>query len=594
MSGRNDLIQKIEQRVEMLQEMESEMQREKYALACDRQLLNALSIIGSLPEEVLIIIFKFHIKHTPLQVRDAFDTSIRLTHVCSRWRSIAVACPSLWNEINIFWPAWAKVFARRSLQLPLIVSSPAPHYSCYVYHQQLRQYLFKCCSHRITHLHIEAQNDRFDWLRQVLPDQLPTLRVLNLVSVEGGEEDQGPPMPTFVGSLPEIREISISGFCITVKQSITLSMFRPALRRLTLWLNESDALWHIAIRLPLRAIIAVLDNMPQLEYLVLKDVFDDDHGPLRAVIPRLATLSIRDTATRCDAFLRHISVDTLQVFNIHINKSPPSESACDLCGAIVDVLDRSPLIRGSLAEAASLHSRGHTTILAGSMDYLNTNISRLAASNSPRTTPLIASFDLEHHQMAPLVCWLENQPIQRLEVCIHDGDAPLSNLPFPLSVSELRLCRSTVRNNLSRILKPLVVGSLTCQPFPRLQKLNFIDRYCRRQEPRLIMFDPVLVQKSVTESFSSRSTPRDRPFELSYNRFQPWSMDLHLSLMDGIFSAYRRHEANRDGDEVSDGVKELIQSDMGEEPIVRQDFSWRDEWTDAVTKSSLTFKLWVA
>lgn len=118
MSGRNDLIQKIEQRVEMLQEMESEMQREKYALACDRQLLNALSIIGSLPEEVLIIIFKFHIKHTPLQVRDAFDTSIRLTHVCSRWRSIAVACPSLWNEINIFWPAWAKVFARRSLQLP--------------------------------------------------------------------------------------------------------------------------------------------------------------------------------------------------------------------------------------------------------------------------------------------------------------------------------------------------------------------------------------------------------------------------------------------------------------------------------------------
>lgn len=92
---------------------------------------NALSIVSRLPLEILSTIFKSiaegHVIDSEFE--SEFDMPkdlrgphwIRITHVCSLWRHIALECPTLWTRISPEYPQLAFEMLKRSKSAPLTV-----------------------------------------------------------------------------------------------------------------------------------------------------------------------------------------------------------------------------------------------------------------------------------------------------------------------------------------------------------------------------------------------------------------------------------------------------------------------------------------
>ncbi|KAF9475884.1 hypothetical protein BDN70DRAFT_923694 [Pholiota conissans] len=91
-------------------------------MSCQR---NSLMPIASLPPEILGGIFAF------VQVRDVDDRGrrieplcwIALTHVCRRWRDIALDLPTLWVDLPIDYPEWVEEMIYRSNECSFIVDA---------------------------------------------------------------------------------------------------------------------------------------------------------------------------------------------------------------------------------------------------------------------------------------------------------------------------------------------------------------------------------------------------------------------------------------------------------------------------------------
>ncbi|KAK7691181.1 hypothetical protein QCA50_006284 [Cerrena zonata] len=87
--------------------------------------------------------------------------------------------------------------------------------------------------------------------------------------------------------------------------------------------------------------------------------------------------------------------------------------------------------------------------------------------------------------------------------------------------------------------------------------------------------------------------PLDKLFEIRYTSFKDWSLEPHSSLVESIFSMYKNSdhvsEQKVEWDVTASQMGEWIQSDMGEEPVKRHRFCRRDERTEAMVNSSVTF-----
>ncbi|KAI0051988.1 hypothetical protein FA95DRAFT_1451575, partial [Auriscalpium vulgare] len=96
---------------------------------------NCLTIVR-LPPEILTIIF-MHV--SPPEVRCDWadrvwvDESladigwIAITHVCRRWRQVAIGYPLLWTNIDFsYGRAWTQAFLSRARSAPLSITSRKP------------------------------------------------------------------------------------------------------------------------------------------------------------------------------------------------------------------------------------------------------------------------------------------------------------------------------------------------------------------------------------------------------------------------------------------------------------------------------------
>ncbi|KAF8056982.1 hypothetical protein FPV67DRAFT_1529699 [Lyophyllum atratum] len=78
---------------------------------------NELSLVSRLPPELLAAVFKYNVG---MDVPSNLDW-IRVSHVCSHWRRVALACPRLWTTIPFHRPRWAEEMLARSKMAPLII-----------------------------------------------------------------------------------------------------------------------------------------------------------------------------------------------------------------------------------------------------------------------------------------------------------------------------------------------------------------------------------------------------------------------------------------------------------------------------------------
>ncbi|OCH87712.1 hypothetical protein OBBRIDRAFT_135330 [Obba rivulosa] len=125
-------------RVEELRSLEQVLSE---ALILSRAALNACTRINQLPPEILGIIFGHVRRHVPIESNDSYGTRggrprwitpglfykttdlLPISHVCARWRAVALSFPSLWTSIHdTHFPKLRALFLERAKQAPLQVT----------------------------------------------------------------------------------------------------------------------------------------------------------------------------------------------------------------------------------------------------------------------------------------------------------------------------------------------------------------------------------------------------------------------------------------------------------------------------------------
>ncbi|KAA1470096.1 hypothetical protein DENSPDRAFT_870733 [Dentipellis sp. KUC8613] len=83
--------------------------------------LNATRAAVSLPLEILVLIFSDLLLSSPPRKKEAGIELgwIRVTHVCRRWREVAVSAALLWTRITDLGPEWTRVSLERAGNAPL-------------------------------------------------------------------------------------------------------------------------------------------------------------------------------------------------------------------------------------------------------------------------------------------------------------------------------------------------------------------------------------------------------------------------------------------------------------------------------------------
>ena len=86
---------------------------------------NAVTPVNRLPPEILSAIFSLAVAKTV--IRGGAHRALpwaRITHVCRRWRTVALDCPSLWAHLQFGNPLFTQVMLERSGAAPLTVTVP--------------------------------------------------------------------------------------------------------------------------------------------------------------------------------------------------------------------------------------------------------------------------------------------------------------------------------------------------------------------------------------------------------------------------------------------------------------------------------------
>lgn len=93
--------------------------------------------IHGLPAELLLIIFKFAAT-TPPRKGDKVSVCITLSHVCKKWRRLAISCQAFWALIPRRTTQWTNICLSRCLSTPLSLNIEAPCAAESDYHHAAR------------------------------------------------------------------------------------------------------------------------------------------------------------------------------------------------------------------------------------------------------------------------------------------------------------------------------------------------------------------------------------------------------------------------------------------------------------------------
>ncbi|KAF5342425.1 hypothetical protein D9611_001242 [Ephemerocybe angulata] len=290
-TGTLDAAARHKKIVERLEELDREAQALK---SCN----NSIAPINRLPPEVLsnILQFSYVAAQPDEEVRDYYDgpnfTWIWVTHVCRRWREVALRCSTLWSEsLSFTKPEFARAAINRSRDAPLeITYQNKPNESI----DSLREALSQI--HRIRSVNIYHNGD-FSQLRLKHLFELngwsgtaPILETLRLST--GPVVDM--PEVLLKGGAPALKELSIGGVSLKSWSYIPLG---PALVHLDLsnapgtprpaWIDFLEA----------------LRRMPQLKRLSLSHFLPiggySSHSELSwssTTLPALESLGLTDDA----------------------------------------------------------------------------------------------------------------------------------------------------------------------------------------------------------------------------------------------------------------------------------------------------------
>lgn len=94
-----------------------------------REMRNTLAPISCLPAELLSRIF-FFTRERGKRAAEGRYAWIRTTFVCRAWRSTAIACTTLWTEVDFVYMERAVEMLKRSKNAPVDLKNTSEQYRC--------------------------------------------------------------------------------------------------------------------------------------------------------------------------------------------------------------------------------------------------------------------------------------------------------------------------------------------------------------------------------------------------------------------------------------------------------------------------------
>ncbi|KAI0047541.1 hypothetical protein FA95DRAFT_1678993 [Auriscalpium vulgare] len=282
--------------------------------------LNDVRPVARLPPEILSHIFRIYSRIAPPFYVRRFEPSprlewIRVTHVCRRWRHVALAHTSLWTRVPLsLGTDWAHTFLHRSkpsslhFGVPFGPSEPWSSHAVTIIQQNIHRTKSLC----LNWGNVESSESS---LLRKLENPAPILE--DLEYQDGSRDLSLPAFPTnFLGGFaPRLRSVNIWG-------KLRISWSSPIFRNLvSLKLHTT----YIDDETPsplLHEVLDALERMSVLKSLDLQHKLPRADIPLavdRIVhLPRLAFIRLHDSAQKCTSLIRHLKIPTDATVDLYV------------------------------------------------------------------------------------------------------------------------------------------------------------------------------------------------------------------------------------------------------------------------------------
>ncbi|TFY65775.1 hypothetical protein EVG20_g5316 [Dentipellis fragilis] len=353
--------------IEVADQQLEELLRATLALRKHRN--NVVLFIARLPPEVMAHIFSFSILVDPVQLCLPFKASIKqmqlalgwikVTHVCQRWRQIALSNHALWAHLPCLSPEWCRVAIARARPFPFII----------------RAELNDNRSHRAEAAVSEAYFALFRTKELDLTADPSTLRTL-----------VDKPIPS-APSLKAIRLRATSGL-LRFPQT-TLNIMLPSLSNLELincyfcWslpIYRSELLVHLLIRLPrgqadtlptMEQLLDILQTAPALQRLSLVNACPPAPERPEAVtvsriitVPQLSLLMLTSfSILPCSYLLAHLRLPAEASVYVHRGSISDPHLPLSLPWLMTPCVSRDPGVRPITALSIFLAKGARTDLV---------------------------------------------------------------------------------------------------------------------------------------------------------------------------------------------------------------------------------------
>ena len=364
-----------------------------------------------------------------------------------------------------------------------------------------------------------------------------------------------------------------------------------------------------------RALINFLQNAPRLQYFAIRDFRNlDSDIPTSvlppATLPSLMHLNIQQTNnfTVFGHILEHLLTPSLVSLHINSNvynnyyystdsdssdssSSDPSESnnnnATDKplfpLPSVITMMKSHPSFL-PFTRIGIVYDGYRITLRAGRYDDVMPTISQRTPRFEPDThprdqAPIPLLFGPEYGNREYNRILSELEPLFAVEQLDLNVSArfTLDRLPSLNTIATLCLSpRSIIQIN-------NILGGHP-QTLPNLRRLLFVDG----KSTRCITLKAKEIESNILSAFARRTIPLAQTFELSFTS-RALKSSIVKALIEGIFTSYENTFKAMGHIEGKEDV--WIQSDIGEQPVLRQNFEWRSEWKAKVSKS-ITFSFW--
>lgn len=261
---------------------------------------NGLSVIARLPPELLSDIFLLK----ALAEREESNNSrwIRVSHVCSHWRRIALGCPAFWSHIQCTHPTWAVEMLRRSRNMPLtVVATPRRYYTTSPAIRSVLGHLW-----RIRELSLlPDSSDLLHWegLLANLKLPAPLLETLHIEFIIPHPKSKLP--DGIFKNSPRLRHLTLRNCNLIWSTILPCALTTFQISNL-----------HPRYQPSMDQLLTVLEKLPSLTTLTLSDAFKSHAAknamPIqkRVSLPSLKSLEVSTSLEACIFLLNHMDYPT--------------------------------------------------------------------------------------------------------------------------------------------------------------------------------------------------------------------------------------------------------------------------------------------